>query len=653
MTAREYPRLASRWCIGSTEIANRLVFGPHSSGLWNDEDAYLAYLEARAKSGTGLIIAGFAGVHPSGRLPRGVDLSDEAGAEKFSHIVRGLTPYDTKLFVQLGHMGGHANPFQADGSRARVWGVSEGHTGFPATNAVVQELPHDLIPEIVAAFATAAGRAKSVGLDGVEVCACNDTLPASFLAQKVNRRNDEYGGSLENRLRFLREICEAIRETVGEDFPVGARISAEDNDNIGMELDEALEIFETLDREALVDFLHIGNGGEGSRRGLMLAVAPMSEHEAFVAPYAAAVKARVRVPLIVAGRFNQPQAAEAIIERGEADAVSVVRGQIADAEFVSKVLEGRSEDIRACVGCNQACLGHVWRGAPVGCIQNPQAGRERQYPDRAPASSPRKVLVVGGGPAGMQAAALAAERGHDVTLCEAASRLGGQVQLAQRLPGREEFGGVVTNFERELGRSAAEVRLKTRVDRAFVEKLSPEAIVVATGGQPAVPEFEREDRAHVCTAWDILRNEGKPGTRVIVADLFGDWVAPGVAEKLVGEGHQVRLATLQPRVGEAIAALIGDYVAGRMFELGIETIPYARLFGMDEDTVYFEHCMALKPIVCEGVDTLVLCYGNRADRELAAELEGLDIETHYVGDCRSPRTAEEAILEGYEVAASL
>ena len=630
-----------------------MIFGPHSSGLGADTEAYLAYLEARARSGTGLIIAGFAGVHSSGLLPRGVDLSDDAGAERLGQIVRGLEPYETKLFVQLGHIGAHADPFQKDGSRARVWSVSEGHTGFPATNAVVQELPRDMIPEIVAAFATAAARAKAVGVDGVEICACNDTLPASFLAQKMNRRTDEYGGSFENRFRFLREICLGVRAAVGEDYPVGARVSAEDNDNIGMELDEALDIFETLDRDELVNFLHIGNGGEGSRRGLMLAVAPMSEREAFVAPYAAAIKSRVRVPLIVAGRFNQPQAAEAILERGEADAVSIVRGQIADAEFVAKVLDGRSDDIRACVGCNQACMGHIWRGAAVGCIQNPETGRERQYPTRLSVSKRRRILVVGGGPAGMQSAALAADRGHEVLLCEAGSRLGGQVRLAERLPGRGEFGGIVTNFERELDKSGVEVRLKTRVDRAYVEETAPDAVVVAIGGQPATPEFERSDDADVCTAWDILRGDANPGARVMVAELFGDWVAPGIAEKLVSEGHQVRLATLQPRVGEAIAALIGDYVAGRLFELGVETIPYARLYGMDEDTVYFEHCMALKPIVCEGVDTLVLCYGNRADRALAEELAGIEIETHFVGDCRSPRTAEEAILEGYEVAATL
>jgi 2,4-dienoyl-CoA reductase-like NADH-dependent reductase (Old Yellow Enzyme family) len=645
----QFSRLMSPIKLGDLEIPNRIIFGPHDTGHGLNSDGYLAYLRARAEGGAGLIITGFVGVHRSGSY--GPSLDDDVTAAALAELVRGLAPFGARLFVQIGHMGRHMPAHKADGSRRLTWGPSSGHTSSPS-NAAVGAMPVPFIREIIDSFALAAAHVKQAGVDGIEVCASHDTLPSSFLAAKVNKRQDDYGGSFSNRFRFIREILLGIRSAVGPNFPVGIRLSADDCDNVGIEPDEAILAAEAIDREHLADFIHVARGGDGTLRGLTSAVAPMNEPDGVAAAFSRPIKMRVSLPVIANGRINQPQVAEAILARGDADAICLVRPLICDANYALKVRERRSDDIRACIACNQACIGHEMQGYPISCIQSPESGRETIYGTLPRADHVRRVLVVGGGPAGMKAAATAALRGHQVTLCEASSHLGGQVLLGQQLPGRDDFGGVVTNLRRELEIAGVEIRLNTRVDRQFVEQFSADAIVLATGGKPVIPDIERDDNASVVTAWEVLRGEIKVGARIVIADFIGDGIAPGIAELLRRQGTTVRLATVHTRLGEAIT-FGGDYFAGRMYDLDIPVVPYARLFGVDSSAVYFEHVVALKPIVMEGVDTIVVCYGNLADDALSEELNGLAVPHQRVGDCAAPRTVEEAILEGYIVGREL
>ena len=333
--------------------------------------------------------------------------------------------------------------------------------------------------------------------------------------------------------------------------------------------------------------------------------------------------------------------------------VGTVRAMICDPAFAVKSLHGRSEDVRACIGCNQACVGHRLSHFPVSCIQHPESGRELIYPQRTPAQIQKIVAVVGGGPGGMKAAAVAAERDHSVTLYEHANRLGGQALLAQMLPGRAEFGGIVTNLAHELELANVTVVKNTTFDAAMAHDLKPDVVIVATGAEPRWPELELDDSAHVVDAWAVIRGEANVGASVVVADWVGDWIGLGVAEMLARSGCHVRLAVNAPVPGAAIQDIVRDQCIGELHKLGVEMIPYAHIFGADEDTAYFTQIVTGEPIVVENIETVVLAQGHTPTNSLAGELKNYSGEVIVIGDALSPRSAEEAVLEGLKAGTAI
>ncbi len=496
-----------------------------------------------------------------------------------------------------------------------------------------RELDQPLIDEIVAGYAAAARRLHEAGLDGVEVVASHGYLPAQFLNPRVNRRTDGYNGDLDARLRFLREVLAAVRAATSEDFIVGLRLSADERDPEGLSESESLQAAEAVQGE--LDYLHIVAGTSASLGGAIHIVPPMAIEPAYLAREAGTFKARLAIPLFVTGRINQPQEAEAILARGQADVCGMTRALICDPQMPNKAEAGRSDDVRACIACNQACIGHFHRGYPISCIQHPETGRELTYATPNPPSRRKRVLVAGGGPAGMKAAAVAAQRGHEVVLCEAGAQLGGQVNLAQLLPRRAEFGGASTNLQREMQLAGVEVRRNTPVDRALVERERPDLVIVATGAEPYWPPFERGGELQVVDAWQVLRGEVRVGRSVLVTDWRGDWIGPGIAEKLVREGHQVRLAVNGTHCGESLPLYVRDQLAGELHRLGIPVTPYARLYGCDDTTVYMQHSASGEAMLFEEVDTLVLCQGHQPVDRLADSLHGL-AEVLRIGDCLAP-----------------
>ncbi|MCP2053760.1 UNVERIFIED_ORG: NADPH-dependent 2,4-dienoyl-CoA reductase/sulfur reductase-like enzyme [Pseudomonas fluorescens] len=363
---------------------------------------------------------------------------------------------------------------------------------------------------------------------------------------------------------------------------------------------------------------------------------------------AATFKASLSIPLFVTGRINQPQEAELILARGQADVCGMTRALICDPLMPAKTLEGRAEDVRACIACNHACIGHFHKGLPISCIQHPETGRELQFAHLQPTLKRRRIMVVGGGPAGMKAAAVAAQRGHDVTLFEASAQLGGQVLLAQLLPRRSEFGGASTNLQREMTLAGVRVVRNTRVDRALVVLERPDHVIIATGAEPYWPAFERGGDLQVVDAWQVLRDQVTLG-RSVVVDWRCDWIGPGIAERLARAGHQVQLAVNGTHCGENLPLYVRDQLAGELHRLGIPIIPYARLYGCDDSTVYLQHSASGEPMLLENIDSLVLCQGHQPVDTLGAELAGL-MPFERIGDCLAPRTAEEAIYEGLKVA---
>jgi hypothetical protein len=515
-----------------------------------------------------------------------------------------------------------------------------------------REMPRSMIGEIATAFGRAAERYAEAGYEGLEVMASHGLLLAQFLNPESNQRDDEYGGSRENRLRFLRQVISAIRERVGRSMVLGIRISGDELNTRGLETPEVVEICRLLDSDRTLDFFDICGGSMTGLAGSVHVVPPMNFAGGYLAEISGRIRREVNAAVFVAGRINDVRTAEDIIASGNADMCGMTRAQICDPHMAAKVRDGRLDDVRACIGCNQACIGHMQTGYPISCIQHPETGREAGLGQRVAADRKLKVLVAGGGPAGMKAAAVAAERGHDVILCEASGELGGQVRLARQLPGRDEFGGIVTNLSHEMALHGVEVRLSCRVDLALVEREGVDVVVVATGAQPNVPANLLLDDAHVVHANQVLEG-ANVGSRVVIADWRCDWVGLGLAERLARDGCHVRLASNGYMAGYSIQQYMRDRWIGDLHRLGVEQIPLARFVGADEGTAYFEHTTSGEAILLDGVDTLVAATGSVSDTALERELAGWPGEVWIAGDAAAPRTCEEAVLEGLKVGSAI
>ncbi|WP_437880645.1 FAD-dependent oxidoreductase [Pseudomonas sp. LRF_L74] len=646
-----FPQLFEPLEIRGKRLKNRIMSTGHDTSMPTDNlvnEQLVAYHQARAKGGVGLIVMQVAGVHDSARYTSHVLMAtDDACIPGYRRIAEACHAEGTVLLSQIFHPGRELME-SADGLLAVAYSASVSPN--ERFRVMPRELDQAMIDEIVAGYASASRRLQQAGLDGVEVVASHGYLPAQFLNPRVNKRKDGYNGDLAARLRFTREVIAAVRQATGDDFIIGLRVSADEFDIDGLTEAESLEAVEHLQRD--IDYVHIVAGTSATLGGAIHIVPPMAVEAAYLARNAATFKARLSVPLFVTGRINQPQEAEQIIARGQADVCGMTRALICDPQMPNKTHSGHVDDVRACIACNQACIGHFHRGYPISCIQHPETGRELQYGELAATTQRKKVLVVGGGPAGMKAAAVAAQRGHQVLLCEAAAQLGGQVNLAQLLPRRSEFGGASTNLQREMQLAGVEVRRNTRVDRALIEAERPDTVIIATGATPYWPPFERGGELQVVDAWQVLRDEVTVGRSVLITDWRCDWIGPGIAERLVRAGHQVQLAVNGTHVGENLPLYVRDHLAGELHRLGIPITPYARLYGCDDTSVYLQHSASGEPMIVENIDTLVLCQGHQPLDDLAGELQDL-VEFRRIGDCLAPRTAEEAIFEGLKAGVAI
>lgn len=646
-----FPHLFAPLQIRGKRLKNRIMSSGHDTSMPTDNlvnEQLIAYHRARAEGGVGLIVLQVAGVHDSARYTSHVLMAtDDACIDGYRRLAETCHAHGTVLLSQIFHPGREIME-SADGLLAVAYAPSA--VPNERFRVMPRALDQDMIDEIIQGYADAARRLHQAGLDGVELVASHGYLPAQFINPRVNRRTDGYNGELEQRLRFIREILGAMRASTDAEFIIGLRISADERDPEGLTEDESLAAVQLL--QGQLDYVHIVAGTSASLGGAVHIVPPMAVEAAYLAREAGTFKAKLSIPLFVTGRINQPQEAEAIIAKGQADVCGMTRALICDPQMPNKSERGHSEDVRACIACNQACIGHFHKGLPISCIQHPETGRELLYGQPKPSARGKRILVVGGGPAGMKAAAVAAQRGHRVTLYEASAQLGGQIQLAQLLPRRSEFGGASTNLQREMQLAGVEVVRNTRVDRALIERENPDHVIIATGAQPYWPNFERGGDLQVVDAWQVLRDEVQLGRSVVVADWRCDWIGPGIAERLVRAGHQVQLAVNGTHCGESLPLYVRDQMAGELHKLAIPIIPYARLYGCDDSTVYLQHTASGEPMLLENVDSLVLCQGHQSVDDLGQQLKGL-VPFQRIGDCLAPRTVEEAIHEGLKVAWAL
>ena len=634
--------------IRGKRLKNRIMSSGHDTSMPTDNlvnEQLIAYHRARAEGGVGLIVLQVAGVHDSARYTSHVLMAtDDACIDGYRRLAETCHAHGTLVLSQIFHPGREIME-SSDGLLAVAYSASA--VPNERFRVMPRALDQNMIDEIISGYASAARRLHQAGLDGVEVVASHGYLPAQFINPRVNQRTDGYNGDLEQRLRFVREVIAAIRASTDPQFIIGLRISADERDPEGLSEDDSLAAVRALQRE--LDYVHIVAGTSASLGGAVHIVPPMAIEAAYLAREGGTFKARLDIPLFVTGRINQPQEAELMLARGQADVCGMTRALICDPQMPNKTDSGRAEDVRACIACNQACIGHFHKGLPISCIQHPETGRELQFGQVQTSPHRKRIMVAGGGPAGMKAAAVAAQRGHEVTLYEASAQLGGQVLLAQLLPRRSEFGGASTNLQREMQLAGVRVVRNTRVDRALVERERPDLVIIATGAEPYWPAFERGGELQVVDAWQVLRDEVQLGRSVVVVDWRCDWIGPGIAERLTRAGHQVQLAVNGTHCGENLPLYVRDQLAGELHRLAIPIIPYARLYGCDDNTVYLQHTASGEPMLVENTDSLVLCQGHQVVDTLGDELQGL-VEFRRIGDCLAPRTAEEAIYEGLKVA---
>jgi len=644
--------LFSPLAIKGITIRNRIVSTGHDTDLGRHglpTDELIAYQRARAQGGVGLIIVQVVGVHESARYTAEVLMgTQDECIPHFRRLFDAIHAEGAMAFVQLFHPG-----------RELLWrkgGLLQ--TPLSASVApterfrlVPRELTPDLIGEIVAGYGAVARRLAEAGADGVEVVASHGYLPAQFLNPKINRREDAYGGSLLNRLQIFREIVASIRQRTSSGLIVGLRISGEEFDFDGCTEEETLQACVALEKE--FDYYNVIGGTSASASGAIHIAPPMTISAGYMAGFSAKLRQSIGKPVFVAGRINQPQQAEHLLRSGQADMCGMTRAMICDPEMPNKARAGRLDDIRACIACNQACIGHAQLGVSISCIQYPESGRELEFGTPHRTSKKRKVMVVGGGPAGMKAAAVAAMAGHRVTLFERTKRLGGRTVLAQMLPHRAEFGGIITNLSREAELAKVTIVLGMEVTPALIAGEAPDSIILATGATATLPPLEGSATIPVVMSDDLLSDRVEVGNRVLIYDWMADWTGVGIAEKLATEGHNVTLAVNGICAAAAIQNYVRDAAIARLFRLEVKTLPFMRLHGIEGRSAYLIHTAAQESLVVEDLDSVVTVYPGIPEASLVLSARAFCDDVQLIGDAMSPRTAEEAVYEGMVAARSL
>jgi len=654
----DYPHLFSPLQIGSLTVRNRIMQTAHVKLFaYNavDSDRNVAYQAARARGGAGLLITGNRVVHPTSTtgFPRVAWAYRPEALEADRRLTGAVHEHGAAIFAQLNHFGLNASSDSADDYRV-LWGPSA--VKSPAYGETPKAMEHEDIREVVEWWGHSAELTREGGFDGTEVHISHSYLLHQFLSPLYNKREDEYGGSFENRLRFAREVIEEVRRRSGDDWVVGVRISLTDFIPGALDIEDAIRVAQALEADGRIDYVNVTAAGY---HNIFKAIEPSDVPDGYLVDLTAQVKSAVGLPVFTVGGIKDPALAEEIVATGKADMVAMTRAQIADPELANKVREGREDELVHCIRGNQGCIGRVFKGLPIACTVNPGAGRERRFGPGTlvAADMPGHWLVAGGGPAGMKAAAVLAERGHRVTLAERDEQLGGQINLILRTPGRDEFGWVTRDLERRLLRLGVDIRLGTEATAELVRELAPDGVVVATGASPSrtgfssvnplVDRLPGADQDTVLTAWDVLLESRPVGKRVVVLDDDGSRAAAGVTEVLLDRGSEVELVSRWPTLFPGtLTTLDMAHLYGRLLGKGLAYRLNYWASGIEGDRVTIFNLYTGTPETLDGVDTVVLATGAKANEELYLALKDEHSNVHRIGDCLAPRKLDHAIYEG-------
>jgi len=642
----QFPYLFSPLQIGRVTVPNRISFSAHLTNLANNglpTERLTTYLTARARGGAGLIITEEQSVHPTDRAYEHlIEAFHPEVVPAYRRLTQAVHVFDTRIFAQLNHNGQ-----QCSGSLSRlpVWAPS------PVPDVLYRETPKAMeiedIREVVEYFARSATHVREGGFDGVELQFGHSSLARQFMSPLTNFRSDEYGGELENRLRFALEVIEAVRQAVGADFTLGVRLCADELIPGGLTLENAKEIARRLQATGQLDFFNLTLA---TFYNLYLVGGPMHMPLGYAVPLAAGIKEVATLPVFATGRINDPVLAERVLAEGQADMIGVVRGQITDPDFARKAREGRTEEIRYCIACNQNCYGRVGLNKTIGCVQNPFIGHEDSEGERhlRLALRRKRVMVVGGGPAGMWAAKIATLRGHEVILCEKSSALGGQVLLAAKGAGRDEFGVIVRNERNQLAHLGVPVELGVEVTPEFVLDRRPDAVIVAAGSRPKTSPVAGADGPGVFNVWQVLSGKADLGEKVLLIDYDGHHQATATAEFLAELGKTVHVVTPSLFVGADLGPSQDLYLSRqRLLTKGVTFTPDFAVMEIKGLDVHGFNVYSNTWDVISGYDGIVTAMGNDANEDLYFALKGLVPELCRIGDCVAPRKVDMAIHEGY------
>jgi mycofactocin system FadH/OYE family oxidoreductase 2 len=647
----QFPHLFSPLRIGRVTVPNRISFSAHLTNLADDglpTDRLIHYLAARACGGAGLIITEEQSVHPTDRAyERLIEAFKPEVIPLYKRLTRAVHAHDTRVFAQLNHNGQ-----QCSGSLSRlpVWAPS------PIPDVMYRETPKAMeiedIQEVIEYFARAAIHVREGGFDGVELQFGHSSLARQFMSPLTNFRSDEYGGDFENRVRFALEVIAAVRQAVGGDFTLGVRLCADELIPGGLTLDDAKQIAQRLQATGHLDYFNLTLA---TFYNLYLVGGPMHVPLGYAVPLAAGIKEVATLPVFATGRINDPVLAERVLAQGQADMIGVVRGQIADPDFARKAREGRTEEIRYCIACNQNCYGRVGLNKTIGCVQNPSVGCEDTEGEHhlRPALRKKRVMVVGGGPAGMWAAKIATLRGHHVTLYEKAEELGGQVLLAAKGAGRDEFGVIVRNERNQLTRLEVPVELGVEVTPELVFERQPDAVIVATGSRPKASPVAGADGPNIFNVWQVLSGEALSGDatlgqRVLLIDYDGHHQATATAEFLAELGKTVHIVTSSLFVGADLGPSQDLYLSRqRLLQKGVTFTPDFAVMEIKGTEVHGFNVYSNVWDVFTGYDSIVAAMGNDVCDGLYFALKGKVPELYRIGDCVAPRKVDMAIHEGY------
>ena len=666
--------------IGKLTIRNRVVSTAHAEVYATDggmtTERYVKYYEEKSKGGCGLCICGGSSpvsIDSPQQWWSSVNVSTDRIIPHFQNLADAVHKHGGKIMIQITHMGRRS---RWDGYN---WSTLLSPSGIrePVHRATCKTIEEEEIWRIIGDFAQGARRVKEGGLDGCELSAVHQHLIDQFWSPRVNKRTDQWGGSFENRMRFGMEVLKAVRAEVGDDFCVGMRICGDEFHPDGLSHDDMKRIAAYYDATGMVDFFGVVGSGCDTHDTLANVIPNMSYPPEPFLHLAAGIKEVVSVPVIHAQNIKDPTQAERVLEGGYVDLVGMTRAHIADPHLIAKVKAGNVDQIRQCVGANY-CIDRQYQGLDVLCIQNAATSREYMglpHVIEKTSGQRRHVVVVGGGPGGMEAARVAAERGHDVTLFEAEPQLGGQITLAAKAPQRDQIAGITRWYEMELSRLGVDIRLEARADDAMIRDRQPDVVVLANGGHPfleQVPEWGAEEGL-VVSSWDILSGKIEPGKNVLIFDTMCEFSGMSTADYCASQGATVEIVTDDTKPGVAIGGttfptyyrslyqnavvMTGDLALQKVYREGDKLVALLE----NEYTGEFEERVVDQVIVENGVrpdESLYYALKERSRNRGQIDLKALyaikpqptlsesgEFALFRLGDCVAPRNTHAAIYD--------